>query len=272
MFRPATGVPDKIENELYLVFHGDKLLSDPAAENPCLLSGAAVRWLAPPLVREEFLGHWRDQPCFARELDASLALDHHGYRVDDLFQLLGRVDEDLFALTGRARQLLDWQRDNAFCGRCGAAMERHSSEVAMRCEPCDGMVYPRIAPCIIVLVSRGEQLLLARNSNFPARMFSTLAGFVEAGETVEQCLHREVREEVGVEVDTIRYFKSQSWPFPNQLMLGFHARYRGGEIVCADGEIAEARWFRPDQLPDTPPTYSISGQLIADHVRRCQEE
>ena len=109
-------------------------------------------------------------------------------------------------------------------------------------------------------------MLLARNANFPIEMFSTLAGFIEVGESVEECLHREVREEVGVDVGDIRYFGSQPWPFPNQLMLGFFAEYAGGDIVCCDEEIAEAQWFDPHQLPTIPPPHSIAGQLIRHHV------
>ena len=268
MFRPATMEPEDIDNALYLVFHGDDLLTDPGVDEFCLLPRRAIRFLEPSPVRQQFMGYWRDRPCFARELDAAGALGQDSYQAGNLYQLLGRVDEEVFALAGRARQLLAWQRDNGFCGRCGSAMRRHDQEIAMFCEPCDTLIYPRISPCIIVLVTRGEEMLLARNANFPVRMFSTLAGFIEAGESVEQCLEREVREEVGLEVENIRYFKSQSWPFPNQLMLGFYAQYRAGEIVCADGEIAEAHWFMPDDLPDIPPDYAISGQLIAGHVKQ----
>jgi NAD+ diphosphatase len=136
----------------------------------------------------------------------------------------------------------------------------------MRCDPCDAINYPRIAPCVIVLVTRDEELLLARNVNFPQPMYSTLAGFIEAGETAEETLVREVREEVGIEVGNLRYFQSQSWPFPNQLMLGFFADYTGGDIVCDQTEIADARWFRPSDLPMIPPPASVSGQLIRHHI------
>jgi NAD+ diphosphatase len=268
MYRPDLREPESVDNALYFVFHGNDLLTDMRASEPCLLPGAEIRFLAPAPVRQQFLGYWFDQPCFAREIDRSTPLGSDAYMVGNLYNILGRVSEDMFALAGRAQQLLAWQRDNSFCGNCGDKMQRHEQEMAMSCEPCSSMIYPRISPCIIVLVTRGEDMLLARNANFPVEMFSTLAGFIEAGETVEECLVREVKEEVSVDVDDIRYFKSQSWPFPNQLMLGFFAEYTGGEIVCEDQEIAEAHWYKPDDLPMTPPSTSISGQLIADHVAR----
>jgi len=149
--------------------------------------------------------------------------------------------------------------------------EADTGEHAMRCEPCGVVNFPRIAPCVIVLVHRGEELLLARNVNFPRPMYSTLAGFIEAGETAEQTLVREVREEVGVEVHNLRYFRSQSWPFPSQLMLGFFAEYAGGEIVCDPGEIADARWFHYRDLPMVPPVSSVSGQLIQHYIDSISE-
>lgn len=136
----------------------------------------------------------------------------------------------------------------------------------MRCQPCATINYPRIAPCVIVLVTRGEELLLARNANFPGPMYSTLAGFIEAGETAEETLVREVKEEVGVDIHRLQYFRSQSWPFPNQLMLGFFAEYAGGDIVCDQQEIVDAQWFHYTELPMVPPTSSVSGQLIQHYI------
>jgi NAD+ diphosphatase len=266
MFEPDLRPPETADNALYCVFHGDELIADMRSASPCLLPRSEVRFLAPEPVRELFLGYWHGKPCFARELDRQADLAAPNYQVGNLYQILGRVPDELFALAGRAQQLLGWDRENAFCGRCGETMGSHSHERARTCDPCGTLVYPRIAPCIIVLVSRGKELLLARNANFPVEMFSTLAGFIEAGETVEECLVREVKEEVGVDVTDIRYFSSQSWPFPNQLMLGFFAEYEGGDIVCEDEEIAEAHWFAPDELPTIPPVHSISGQLIRHHV------
>lgn len=137
----------------------------------------------------------------------------------------------------------------------------------MTCRDCRVINYPRLSPSIIVLVTRGDEMLLARNANWPTNMYSTLAGFVEPGESIEQTVHREVMEEVGLRVRNLRYFGSQSWPFPNSLMLGFHAEYEGGDIVCQPDEIADAQWFSKDTLPQTPPKTAISGWLIDEFIQ-----
>jgi len=253
------------------VFQKGALVTDLRSAEPCLLADEHLERGNWKIVRRHFLGYWTDQPCYAVEIDETLELDPMHYQLGSLYQILGRVDDSLFALTGRASQLLDWERDHQFCGRCGGAMVIDSVERAMRCRPCDTIMYPRIAPCIIVLIHRGEELLLARNANFPRPMYSTLAGFIEAGESAEETLVREVREEVSVEVSNIRYFKSQSWPFPNQLMLGYFAEYAGGDIVCDLTEIADAQWFHFSKLPMIPPSSSISGQLIQHYIHSLSE-
>lgn len=176
--------------------------------------------------------------------------------------LFGRIDETLFSLAGRALAVAEWDRTHRFCGRCGAPTVLVPNERARRCPGCETPFYPRIAPAVIVLVQRAGEILLARNASFPRPWYSALAGFVEAGESLEEAAKREVREEVGVELSEIRYFGSQPWPFGRSLMIGFNARYAGGEIRVDGTEIAEARWFRPDALPQLPPKLSIARQLI----------
>ncbi|MEP5569370.1 MAG: NAD(+) diphosphatase [Halioglobus sp.] len=266
MFRPDHNAPSSPSAALYVVFQSGKLVSYMRSPNVCLLEEDIVRrdgWIER---KRHFMGYWEEQPCYALEIEEAHDLDPMEYQLGSLWHILGRVDEQLFALAGRAAQLLDWERDHQFCGRCGDKMQMHPQERAMRCVPCRTTNYPRIAPCIIVLVTRGEEMLLARNVNHPGGMYSTLAGFIEAGETPEETLVREVQEEVGVTVNNLRYYQSQSWPFPNQLMLGFFAEYEGGDIVCDPTEIADAQWFHPSELPLIPPSTSVAGQLIKHHI------
>jgi NAD+ diphosphatase len=186
-----------------------------------------------------------------------------GFAWKGLRSLFGRLDEATLAVAGRAFQIADWARSHRYCGVCGREMARTPGERAMKCPGCGNVAYPRISPAMMVLVKRGPALLLARNVAAPPGRFSALAGFLEPGESVEDAIHREVREEVGVAVRDLRYFASQSWPFPGSLMLAFTAEYAGGDIVCDTTEIAEARWFAPgDPLPDLSPRQSISRALI----------
>jgi len=175
------------------------------------------------------------------------------------FALLG---ESAFLEAGAATQVLEWVATHRYCGRCATPTERLPDERCMRCPKCGLLAYPRIAPAVIVLVRRGAEALLARGARFPLPFFSTLAGFVEIGETLEQTVAREIREEVGIEVADIRYFGSQPWPFPHSLMVGFTARWAGGDIRCDEKEILEAQWFRADALPPIPPRLSIARRLI----------
>jgi NAD+ diphosphatase len=192
-----------------------------------------------------------------------------GYEFRGLRSLFGHMDDRLLSVAGRAFQVADWARTHRFCGACGKPTHKAQGERAMRCE-CGHVTYPRIAPAMMVLVKRGPAILLARNVAVPAggRM-SALAGFLDPGESVEDAVHREVREEVGLEVEALRYFGSQSWPFPGSLMIAFTAEYAGGDIRCDPNEIAEARFFGPgDTLPPLPPMQSISRALIDANLPR----
>ena len=198
-------------------------------------------------------------------------LDLANLRAESLWNLLQTLDADSFSLASRAVSLCHWLRDHQFCGRCAIAMEAMTDELAVACPQCQHRVFPRISPCCIVLVQKGTKLLLAHNKNFPENLYSTLAGFIEAGESVEAALQREVREETGIEIDNIQYISSQAWPFPSQLMLGFIAQHAGGEIQVDNIEIDKADFFELDQLPQVPsPNVSISGQLIAEGIKRIR--
>ena len=227
-----------------------------------------LKWSEMEMVYKQFIGYLNDKPCYILEIDEDSKLDND-LILTPLRNLLGRIPDSLFTICSRSLQLSEWKRNNQFCGVCGTKMKMHETERAMFCECNNVLVYPRISPCVIVLVTRGEELLLAHNKNFPGTFYSTLAGFIEAGESAESAIHREIFEEVKVRVQNIKYFGSQSWPFPSQLMLGYHAEYFEGEITPDGEEIDLADWFHYKDLPNVPTAnISISGQLIESYLEK----
>ena len=259
--RPPEGLDQG--DALYFVCLGDEILSISEQGIPRPVTADEFRWVDLDVTYRHYLGRWGNQGCFALAAErpaGSAALE--GFAVTGLRAWLGRVEPDFFYLAGRAKQIVEWHRDHRYCGRCGSLNEEHPTDRAKHCSECGLTTYPRLSPSIIVLVRNGEDMLLARNVAWPTGMYSTLAGFVEPGESIEQTVHREVAEEVGLRVTNLRYLGSQSWPFPNSLMLGFHADYAGGEIAYHDGEIADARWFHYGDMPNVPGGTAISRWLI----------
>jgi NAD+ diphosphatase len=258
--RPPAEPP---ERALWFVFRGTELLvaTPPAAalphcNNPNVL-GIMVQ-------RIQYLGVLGDQHCFAAELAAGAAAPQ-GWKLQGLRALFGVLDEAQFALAGRALQIVDWDRTHQYCGACGAATVARMSERSRECPSCGLVVYPRLAPAVMGLVRRDREILLARSPRFPEGMYSALAGFVEPGETLQQCLERETYEEVGIRVCRVRYFASQPWPFPHSLMIAFFADYEGGEIRVDGVEIEDAQWFKVgnfENLPRLPARISIARRLI----------
>ncbi len=185
-----------------------------------------------------------------------------GLQLVPIRQLVSNWSMAEFELASRALQLLEWQRNHQFCSRCGNVTVKHERDHAMVCTVCQYSQYPRVQPCVIMAITRGNEILLARNVQRPGKMFGLLAGFVEVGETLEQAVARETLEEVGVEISNIRYMASQPWPFPSNLMIAFQAEYVSGEITPQVDEIAEAAFFPFDQLPMIPPKGSIAYHMI----------
>ena len=228
-------------------------------------------WLGSAALRTLYLGTLGGAQCWAAELPEAAAAPA-GLQWAGLRALYSVLDDAHFALAGRAMQLVAWDRTHQYCGRCGTRTEAKKEERVRVCPACKLTAYPRVAPAIMALVHRRNEgkheLLLGRSPHFPAGMYSALAGFVEPGESLEQCLAREVQEEVGVRVANIRYFASQPWPFPHSLMIAFVAEWRDGEIAPQAGEIEDAKWFDVLHLPKLPSRISIARRLI-DSV--CQE-
>ena len=208
-----------------------------------------------------YLGELDGKPCFASLLEGG-AEPPEGSEPVALRQLFGALTDEEFAVAGRALGLTAWDRDHQFCGRCGGTTEPSTTERVRTCTRCGFAAYPRLSPAVIMLVERDGKCLLARNARTKMPFYSTLAGFVEVGETLEETVAREVREEAGIEIQGIRYFGSQPWPFTGSLMIGFTAKWKSGELHEDPTEIMDAGWFGRDEIPVVPPKLSIARELI----------
>lgn len=185
-----------------------------------------------------------------------------GYTFHRVRAVLAELGEHA-ALVSRAFQVAEWVRTHRYCGVCATPMKKSDKELCFQCPSCGFSAYPRVSPAMMVLIKRGNEILLAQHATYAQARYTALAGFVEAGENIEESIHREVMEEVGLEVKDIRYFGSQSWPFPHSLMIAYTAEYAGGELRIQEDELADARWFGPgDELPAIPAVESIAGRLI----------
>jgi len=264
---------EQSEPAWWFAFAGDRLLVHRESSLVKIPSLVNALELGLPVLHQHYLGQLDGHHCYAVELSED-TVPPAGMALEGLREVYGRLDEDLFWIAARAVQIVNWDRTHQFCGRCGTAMEAKTTERAKGCPQCGLLHFPRLSPAIIVLVERGQELLLARSKHFAPGRYSVIAGFVEPGETLEETVVREIQEEVGIRIKEIRYFGSQSWPFPHQLMIGFTATYHSGEITLNDGEIEDARWFAPDNLPTIPTKMSISRKLIdwflAKHNRACE--
>jgi len=262
-FIPAvTPPPETTPEAWWFLFHGDRLLVKTCGDAVAVPHGQppGVRGLRP--MRTQFLGTLDGVPCYAGELTEPVEPDGTTFR--GLRSLLGTLPDPLFSLAGRAYQIMDWERTHLYCGKCGRPTQPLDGERARTCPGCGMHFFPRVAPAVIVAVVRDRKILLAQARRFPSAFYSVLAGFVEPGETFEECVRREVREEVGIEVTNLRYFGSQPWPFPHQLMVGFTAEHAGGDLAIEEKEIIRAGWFDADEIArlEVPRHGTIARRLI----------
>ena len=209
------------------------------------------------------LGILRENQCFCAEL--SFELDDNFILVP-IKRALDQLEDDCFSLIVRSTQLLDWNKNHKYCGICGKETLRKSNLLEANCIHCDFVFYPRISPSVIVLIRKKNQILMARGEHFEKGVYGLIAGFVSPGETLEECVHREVMEEVGIKVKNIRYFGSQPWPFPDSLMMAFEADYDSGEIVIDDLEVKEAGWYDINNLPGLPSSSKSIAQVMIDNL------
>ncbi|MBJ6138257.1 NAD(+) diphosphatase [Marinobacter litoralis] len=243
------------QGDLLLAFSGSSILKPG--------NGWFLRWGGPEMgdSRPEALplGTWCGHRLFVSTLaDAGLP----GLSTVTLRDAIMQTPAAPIELLSTGFQVWQWWQDHRFCGRCGEPTQAHPRERARWCGRCNVPWYPRISPCVIVVIRRDDRFLLAKSSRVTRNFYSLIAGFVEPGESLEQAVVREVKEETGLDVTNIRYQNSQPWPFPHQMMMGFFADYESGDLVLQEDELADAGWFTPDDHPPIPPATTISGQLI----------
>ncbi len=249
------------ENAIYIIFSNNNILveeNENNENNPFICNIEALK-INPSL--QHYLGFLDGKDLYCIEIEENVDLPER-LQYKNFRSLLNILDNEVFQLAGRAYHILNWDKLNQFCGRCGSPTQLKTDERAKLCTKCNNLIFPKISPAIIVAILKGNELLLANAKNFPEGLYSLIAGFVEPGETLEECVIREVYEEVGIKVKNLKYFDSQPWPFPDSLMVGFIAEYESG-IISVDGvEIVHADWFQIEEFPQTPSTGSIAGRII----------
>lgn len=261
--------PDRLPKDACLVFVRDG--------GVCVRNGSAPTIYAkvspdlPGGLRQSarYLGHRGTVACYAVEVSGDLP---EGMAYSGVRELAGFIPDEELAVAGLAVQIIDYDRATRFCGRCGTATEPARTERAKVCPTCHRIIYPRLSPAIIVLVRKDDSILMVRGKKTAPGRYSLVAGFVEPGETIEDAVRREVREETGIAIKNIRYRASEPWPFPDSLMLGFVADYAGGEVAPDGVEIESAAWFDRDHLPELPPKLSLTRALIDDWAASLGQE
>ena len=238
------------ERSIAYIFQQQQLLVDAAYQLPRVEKLASDLEIA------------QGSQIIARDLRTDEAIPD-GFQLVPIRQLLQYWNKKQFEQASRAVQLLEWRRNHRFCSHCGTATEVHATEHAMVCPSCHYRQYPRVQPCVITVITRGEdEILLAKNAHNTRPMYGLIAGFVEVGETLEDAVRRETLEEVGIQVKNIQYLASQPWPFPSNLMLAFKAEYASGDLVLQEEEIEDAAFFKFDDLPTIPFKGSIAHAMI----------
>jgi NAD+ diphosphatase len=252
---------------LWFVVRGREVLLVERGEAAGILEAADPAELGLQPEARHYFGSLGGLACYAVHVAEGVE-PPEGASFSPLRPALLALEDGLGGLVGLAYQIVDWDRTHRYCGQCGTPTEDAPGERAKRCPACGLQAYPRVSPAVIVRVTRGSEILLARGRRFAEPIYSVLAGFVEPGESLEQAVVREVKEEVGIDIDGLEYFGSQPWPFPHSLMVGFTARWAGGEIQIEEAELVDAQWFSVDALPQIPPSLSIARRLIDDYIVR----
>lgn len=243
----------------WFIFNEGKLLINPENDLKLPFTNSLKEFSILP-IRTQYIGTLEDYPCYAAEVVPDTAAPQ-GMYFEDLKYIYDTLNEDIFLLSGRAIQIINFDKTHQFCGKCGGPTQDVEHEIAKICPDCNLMSFPRISPAVITAIIKDSKILMAKHSYGPAR-YSLIAGFVEPGETLKEAVRREIAEEVSLKVKNIKYFGSQSWPFPHSLMIGFTAEYESGEIKVDGKEIEKANWFAPNEVPRMPSKMSIASDLI----------
>jgi NAD+ diphosphatase len=260
---PETNVLDKTH---CFIFQDDHLIH--LEKNSLITSYELYKNIEPYINQKVFLGEYEATPYLACEFDGDLSTFPE-LRSTFLKEAYSQLDDTQLRLANYGIQLLHWERNHKFCGRCGKPTYSAQNDRAKVCSACQHQTYPRISPAILVAIEKNDKILLARSSHFRPGLYSILAGFVDPGENIEQAVHREIYEEVGLEVKNLRYFASDAWPFPDSLMISFTAEYASGEITLDNKEIEAAAWFDKNNLPATLPIpISLSWKLIQNFLQK----
>jgi len=263
--------PDRLPDDACLVFVRDRGVCVRNGSTPTIFERVSPD-LPGRLKRDaQYLGHRGSVACYAVEAPGDLP-PPDGLTCSSVRELVGLIPDEELAVAGLAVQITDYDRNTRFCGRCGTPTEPARTERAKICPSCHRVSYPRLSPAIIVLVRKNDAILMIRGVRAPPGMYSLVAGFVEPGETIEDAVRREVREEAGIEIKNVRYRASEPWPFPDSLMIGFIADYEGGEATPDGVEVESAVWVDRDHLPVLPPRISLTRALIDDWVASASPE
>ncbi|HXE96533.1 MAG TPA: NAD(+) diphosphatase [Dongiaceae bacterium] len=252
--------PHQLEPGYWGIIQDNNVILQTGETGPSLPMGDLPGWLAAP-ADSLTIGLWDGRPLRIFTVDKSCSVQPP-FIAEALNAAVQTIDDATLAICGLARQILHWELQSRFCSLCGGKAGPFAREWGRTCTVCKAKQFPKISPCAIVLVRRADEVLLVRKAEWPPGRYSMAAGFLNLGESLEECAAREVKEETGIDITDIKYVGSQSWPFPSQLMAGFVAEYAGGEIVVAHDELEDARWFKVSALPALPPRRSIARRII----------
>ena len=257
-------------DEYWFVFQNEQLVVAKNNDISTIISIDNVSHLKSHFVREYLIYDNQKQKVYCAELSDAAKLNSP-FQPITLRSALELFTDDWYTLAAKAYSIISWDKNHLFCGRCGAKTLKKPEFFERVCPQCDLIFYPRISPSIIVRITRGDEILMARGPHFPKGAYALIAGFIEPGENIESAVQREVFEEVNIKIKNLKYFGSQSWPFPDSLMIAFTAEYDSKELQINSGEIEDAGWYRYDQLPGRPTSHiSISAKLIDDFIERME--